>query len=325
MADVVAGIDLGGTTTKVGIVTTDGQIIAKKRIGTDSSMTYEEYFQFLCNLLDHLSKTVNGEVELRAIGIGAPNGNCFTGMIDDASNLSWKGKVPVVKLIEKNFNLPAFLSNDANSAAIGEMNYGRAKGMKNFAVITMGTGLGCGIVVNGELILGHHGHAAEIGHSTVFFDGRLCSCGRKGCLETYVSGPGLIRTVENLIRETDTVSRLRSIQLSRSDSHLVSDAAKSGDKLALQAFDYTGKILGMKLSDLVTYIDPEAIILLGGLAKAGELILNPAKKYLEMHLLQVYRDKIKLYISGLNNDEAGILGAAASAWNGLHKLEEPVK
>jgi len=323
MIEVVAGIDIGGTTTKFGLVTKEGRIVIKHRIPTNSSMESEVFFNYLFSEIKELMNQIGNTFTLAGFGIGAPTGNCYSGNIDNASNLSWKGKIPAVKLVKDYFELPAFLSNDANAAAMGEMNFGAARGMKNFAVITIGTGLGCGLVINGELVVGHNAHAAEIGHSTVSYDGRLCSCGLKGCLETYVSATGLLRTVKELIETGNTPSVLREMHKNNTlDALDVTNAARNGDQLALESFNFTGKILGMKLADLVTYFDPEAIILLGGLVKAGALLLDPTRKQMEENLLHVYQNKVRLVISNLNNDDAGILGTAAIAWNGLtHTIE----
>lgn len=323
MIEVAAGIDVGGTTTKFGLVTKKGKVILKQRISTVSSMESVHFFEYLFDRIVELADEIGEQYTLTGFGIGAPTGNCFTGNIDNASNLAWKGKIPIVKLTEDYFDLPAFLANDANAAALGEMIFGAARGMKNFAVITMGTGLGCGLVANGDLLTGHNGHAGEIGHSTVFFDGRLCSCGLKGCLETYVSGAGLLRTLRELTETSDKQGFLRNAISSETLNAIdITNAALRGDQLAIETFNYTGKILGMKLADLVTYFDPEAIILLGGLAKADSLILNPARKQMDQNLLDVYQNKVKLIVSEMNNDDAGILGAAATAWNGLnYRLE----
>jgi glucokinase len=319
MIEVAAGIDVGGTTTKFGLVTNDGKVVSKQRISTDSTLESDQFFEYLFGRIVKLADQIGAQYTLTGFGIGAPTGNCFTGNIDNASNLSWKGKIPIVRQTENYFKLPAFLANDANAAALGEMIFGAARGMKNFAVITMGTGLGCGLVANGDLLTGHNGHAAEIGHSTVFYDGRLCSCGLKGCLETYVSGVGLLRTLREIDERSDkqgiTWDAINNKNLTAID---ITNAALRGDQQAIETFNYTGKILGMKLADLVTYFDPEAIILLGGLAKADSLILKPARKEMEKNLLDIYQNKVKLIVSEMNNDDAGILGAAATAWNGLN-------
>ena len=320
--EVVAGIDIGGTTTKLGLVNEHGEILLKKRLKTDSGQSYQSFFQHVCDELEAMKLSLHDQylVEIISVGVGAPNGNCYTGIIDNAANLQWKGKVPVTEVIEQYLNISSFLANDANSAAIGEMKFGLAKGMKNFAAITLGTGLGCGLVVNGELVIGHNGHAAEIGHSNVYPDGRPCKCGLNGCFETYVSGPGLLKTAHKLLNKHAIESTMRDKAADGTLSPIdVTTAARAGDALALEAYHITGEILGYKLADLVSYIDPEAIILMGGLAKAGTLLLNPTKKYFEKNLLHVYRDNVTLAISNLNNDDAGILGAAAVGWNGLQQ------
>lgn len=320
---MVAGIDIGGTTTKLGLVNEDGDILVKKRLRTNSGQSYHAFFQHLCAEIEAMKTSLLDKylVKLNGIGVGAPNGNCYTGIIDNAANLQWNGKVPVVEVVEQHTNLPSFLSNDANSAAIGEMKFGLASGMKNFAVITLGTGLGCGLVINGELVIGHNGHAAEIGHSNVYYQGRPCKCGLSGCFETYVSGPGLVKTTLDLLEKHPSESstlRVKATQGSLSPID-ITNAALAGDAIAQKTYEFTGEILGYKLADLVSYIDPEAILLVGGLAKAGALLVDPAKKHLEKNMLHVYKGNVMLAISNLNNDDAGILGAAAVGWNGLNQ------
>jgi len=316
MKEAVVGIDLGGTCTKFGLVTQGGNLLAQDSIPTNSDLSYEAFFEQLYNKIDFLKNGLDENIDLKGIGIGAPTGNYFLGTIENASNLNWLGEVPVTEVLESYSNLPAVLTNDANASAIGEMLYGAAKGVENFISITMGTGLGCGIVTNGKLVLGNNGHAGEIGHSTVYYGGRSCGCGREGCLETYVSATGLLRTIRELLETTKIESELRK-NTSHFTAKKVTHAALQNDSLALEAFEYTGKILGLKLADIVAYMDPEVIILSGGLAKAGTLILEPAKKYMEEHMLDVYKNKVEIISSGLTEENAAILGAAAFSWNEL--------
>lgn len=317
MQEGVVGVDLGGTLTKFGLVTRDGRILECKSIPTDSSLPYQTFFEQLYDQVGDLKKTVDEDINLKGIGIGAPTGNQSLGTIEDASNLDWPGEVPVTEVLGSYSDLPTVLTNDANAAAIGEMLYGAARGLDNFITITLGTGLGCGIVANGKLVTGHNGHAGEIGHTTVYFDGRPCSCGRQGCLETYVSAPGLVHTVQILMQKKDTKSVLREIPASELLAEKITEAARKDDPLALEAFEYTGRILGVKLSDIVACVNPERIIVSGGLAKAGSLILDPAKKSMEKQMLNLFKDGVEIFISSLAEKNMAILGAAAFAWNEL--------
>jgi glucokinase len=254
------------------------------------------------------------------IGIGAPNGNYYSGTIEFAPNLNFKGVVPVVDHLKARFDYEVIvLTNDANAAAMGEMMYGGAKGMKDFIMITLGTGVGSGIVANGELIYGHDGFAGEIGHTIVDPAGRECGCGRQGCLETYTSAPGIKRTVSELLSTMNDPSELRDISYNDLSAKMIDSKARKGDVIALEAFDYTGEILGLKLSDAVAHTSPEAIFLFGGLAQASELIFEPTKKYLEQFLLAIYKGKVKLLPSELPPGEAAILGASALVWKEFEK------
>jgi glucokinase len=253
-------------------------------------------------------------LRLVGIGIGAPNGNFYKGTIEFAPNLAWKGVVPMTAITEEIFGVPAYLTNDANAAAIGEMIYGGARGMKDFVVITLGTGVGSGFVVNGNLMYGHDGFAGEFGHITVDTQGRRCGCGRIGCLETYASATGIVQTVKELQHELafqDSVLHKKTETLTALD---ITEAAMQGDKLALQAFEYLASILGAKLADVVAITSPEAIFLFGGLAQAGDILLIPVKKYMEANLLKIFQNKVKILPSLLNGSNAAILGAAALAW-----------
>jgi len=312
--EVAVGIDIGGTNTDFGIIDRDGNCLAKDSMKTNS---YDDVAPFLDELTDKIKNQIlslNGTIEVKGIGVGAPNGNYFNGTIEFAPNLKWKGVINLAEMLDKRMNLPVILTNDANAAAIGEMLYGAAKGMKHFIVITLGTGLGSGIVVNGELLYGHDGFAGELGHTIVDPEGRLCKCGRRGCLEAYASAPGMVWTIREMLKNDNTPSVLRNINIEDLTSKDIFLAAQKGDKIALEAFDYTGKILGMKLSDAIAFSSPEAIILFGGVAKAGDLIFTPTKKYMEQYLLPIYRNKVKLLPSLLKKENAAVLGAAALVW-----------
>lgn len=322
MEECVVGVDLGATFTKCGVVARDGRLLAYSSIPTDSTLPYRTFFKQLCLQIEELVESIDDEVTVKGIGVGAPTGNYFSGTIENASNLDWSGQVPVVEVLESYSNLPTVLTNDANAAAVGEMLYGAAKGLKNFICITLGTGLGCGIVANGKLVVGHNGHAGEIGHTTVYFDGRPCKCGRLGCLETYVSAPGVVHTVQELMRTTERESKLREISDTELNAEKITQAARQNDQLALEAFAYTGRILGLKLADIVASVNPEVIIMTGGLSKAGALILDPAKKCMEEHMLSVFKNGVDIFQSTLSDKNAAILGAAALVWNELENKQE---
>lgn len=317
MKECVVGVDLGGTFTKYGLVTRDGRLLAYGSIPTDSTLPYQVFFEQLYRQLVELKESLRNDVNVLGIGVGAPAGNYLLGTIENASNLDWSGKVPVAQVLESYSNLPTYLTNDANAAAVGEMLYGAAKGLNDFICTTLGTGLGCGIVANGRLVIGHDGYAGEIGHTTVYFDGRPCKCGRRGCLETYVSAPGIVHTVEELMAATETKSMLRKLSSCELTAEKITQAARQKDDLALEAFAYTGKILGLKLADIVASMNPEAIIMTGGLAKAGALLLDPAKKSMEEHLLSILKNSVDIIPSSLSDKNAAILGAGALVWNEL--------
>jgi len=315
MQELSIGIDIGGTNTEIGLVDQNGNIWAESKISTSDYPLVDDYVTALTNAINKSLKAVTESYVLKGIGIGAPNGNYYTGSIEFAPNLHWKGVVPLVKLLNKNFHVKIALTNDANAAAMGEMIYGAAKKMKDFIVITLGTGLGSGIVVNGKVVYGHDGFAGEVGHTIYDPNGRLCGCGRKGCLETYASATGIKKTVIELLDKSSENSLLRSVAESDLSSKIIYEAAVKGDKIALEAFDYTARILGLKLADSIAYTSPEAIFLFGGLALAGDYILKPTKKYMEENLLQIFKNKVKLEISGLMGKNAAVLGAAALIWN----------
>jgi len=314
MKEVAIGIDIGATFTKFGLVDNKGNHLGSDVISTDKHLEIDPYMTELHAALKKLIDSVNQDITIKGIGIGAPNGNYYKGTIEQAPNLKWKGTVPFVELSKKHMDVPTILTNDANAAAIGEMVYGGAKNMQNFIEITLGTGLGSGIVVNGELVYGHDGFAGELGHMTVFFDGRTCGCGRKGCLETYASATGIKRTAFELMSSSPAPSSLRKFTFEELTAATISQEAAKGDPIALEAFDYTGKILGYKLADAVVHTSPEAIFLFGGLANAGDLIFKPTKKYLEEHLLSIFKGKIKLLTSQLQQKNAAVAGASALVW-----------
>ncbi|MDD5570174.1 MAG: ROK family protein [Bacteroidales bacterium] len=314
MKEVAIGIDIGGTNTVFGIVDRHGRCLAKNSISTNSSIPPEKFFKILHEEIEKTLKKVKEKVVLKGVGIGAPNGNFYRGTIEYAANLKWKGIVDVVGILKKYFNVPVILTNDANAAAIGEMIYGGAKGMRDFIVITLGTGLGSGIVANGELIYGHDGFAGELGHTTYDYNGRRCGCGRKGCLEAYVSAGGIKKTFIELLKSKSNKSELRKVSFNKLTTEMISKAAKKGDKIAQETFEITGKILGIKLTDTVVHTSPEAIFLFGGIAKAGDLIFKPVKYHLEKNLLKIFKNKIKILPSALKDSDAAILGASALVW-----------
>jgi len=313
---VAIGIDIGGTNTVFGFVDEVGQIIHESSILTQADQDADQLFRRLFKEIDDDFEKNSTTYELIGIGIGAPNANYYKGTVESPPNLNW-GVVNVLEIIRGYSSLPSAITNDANAAAIGEMIFGAAKGMKNFIVITLGTGLGSGIVVNGELVYGADGFAGEIGHTISDPNGRDCGCGRKGCLETYASASGIRRTVYELIGTTNMSSELRNISYNQLTAKDIADAANCGDKLALEAFDYTAKILGLKLADSVAHLSPEAIFLFGGLALAGDLIFVPAKRYMEAYMLNIFKNKVKLLPSALPGAHAAVLGASSLIWNEL--------
>ncbi len=319
--ELVIGIDIGGTNTKVGIVDREAKIFLHFDFPTRSDKPAENLFERIFKKIEEEKSLLPKGSVLVGVGVGAPNGNYFSGKIENPPNLQWSS-VDVVGLIEKYFKLPGVLTNDANAAALGEMQFGAAQGMKNFIEITLGTGLGSGIVVNGQLVYGHDGFAGEMGHVIVVKGGRLCGCGRRGCLETYASASGLRRTVFEILAEDNQNSVLREIPFEDLTSKMVYDAARHNDSVALEAFDVTGRILGEALADAVAYFSPEAIILFGGLAAAGDYIFVPTKNYMERNLLPIFRNKVKILPSGLPESDAAILGSAALIWNELDRGNE---
>lgn len=311
----VIGIDMGGTTTKFGIVDARGSVLSQGAINTDEP-NIDSYIKELKSGINVLVNAVGGMEQIKGIGAGCPNGNYYTGNIEFAPNLPWKGIVPFATLLEESFNIPTAITNDANAAAVGEMVYGAAKGMKNFIMITLGTGVGSGIVIDGKIVYGHDGFAGELGHVIVdkTGNGRLCGCGRHGCLETYASATGVARTTREMLEKSDKNSLLRALKSDDITSKDVFDAAVKGDEIAQEIFQHTGKILGETLADFIAFSAPEAIILFGGLTKAGDLIYKPIYENLEKNVLKIWKGKVKLIFSELKESDAAILGASALAW-----------
>jgi glucokinase len=308
------GIDMGGTNTVFGIVDNDGHVLSKGSIKTGTHDDINLYIDELYTELYKLIDTV-GKENIKGIGVGAPNGNYYTGDILYAPNLPWKGEIHFAQLMTEKFGIPTALTNDANAAAVGEMTYGAARGMKDFIMITLGTGVGSGIVVNGKVVYGHDGFAGELGHVIAVREGgRTCGCGRKGCLEAYASATGVARSAQEIMTKTTKPSLLHNTPLDKITSKDVFDAAMSGDEVAKEIFNYTGKILGECFADFVTFSAPEAIILFGGLSKAGDLILNPIVEHMEKNMLDIWKGKVKVLFSDLKEADAAVLGASALAW-----------
>lgn len=303
------GIDIGGTNTAFGLVDEIGRIVARGNISTRNNTDFQDYVNQVSEGIRQLLGQTNG-AELSGIGIGAANGNYYSGCIENAANLPWKGLVKIVEAFKNQFGVPVFLTNDANAAAIGEMVYGGAKGMTDFIEITLGTGLGSGIVTGGKMLYGHDGFAGECGHVIVERDGRDCGCGRKGCLETYVSATGVVRTATELLAKRNIDSELRSIPNSELTALKVSQAASRGDAIAKEVFEFTGEMLGRALADFVAITSPQAIFLFGGLAKAGEILFEPVRRSMEANMLNIFKNKTQVLPSQLG-DDAAILGSAA--------------
>jgi glucokinase len=319
MKEYVIGIDIGGTFTKSGFVDREGNCFAESVTPTDTFDNVEDYLDNLVEVLKVAEKQLESPRSIVGIGIGAPNGNFHNGTIENATNLKWRGVIPLASMFRKYYDLPVKLTNDANAAALGEMVYGGAKEMKDFIMITLGTGLGSGLVVNGNLVYGHDGFAGELGHVNVVENGRKCGCGNHGCLETYVSAPGIKRTVFELLANDSRGSDLANYTFNELDSEMIYTAAKKGDTVALKAFDTTGKILGQKLADSVAHTSPEAVFLLGGLSKSGDFIFKPTKKYMEESMMGTFKNKVKILPSSLTDKNAAVMGASALIWKELDK------
>lgn len=311
----VIGMDMGGTNTVFGIVDTRGNVISKSAIKTGTHSDVNLYINDIHVELSKLIEKVGGLDKIKGMGIGAPNGNYYTGNIEFAPNLPWKGVIPFANLMADKFGIPAALTNDANAAAVGEMTYGVARGMKNFIMITLGTGVGSGIIIDGKIVYGHDGFAGELGHVNVMRNnGRLCGCGRNGCLEAYASATGVARSAREILETSTKVSLLRNIPIDDITSKDVFDAAIEGDEVAKEIFNFTGKILGEAFSDFVAFSAPEAIVLFGGLSKAGDMILNPIIENMEKNILNIWKGKVKVLFSELKEADAAVLGASALAW-----------
>jgi len=311
---LAVGIDIGGTNTVFGLVDEKGNCLAQDTIKTSEYTLVNDFVAAIYKRVSALISTQNN-VEIIGMGIGAPNGNYYTGTIDFAPNLNWKGVVPLAELFKECFNVPVFLTNDANAAAMGERIYGAAKGVNDLVMVTLGTGLGSGFVVNGELVYGHDGFAGELGHTIVEKNGRQCGCGRKGCLETYASATGIVKTAKEFL-DKSTDSLLSEVEEITSKS--IADAAQKGDELALSVFDFTAEKLGFSLANTIAISSPELIVLFGGLAQSGDLIIKPTKKYLEEYLLTVFKNKVAIVPSELLASDAAILGASSLVWQSLN-------
>ncbi len=311
----VIGIDMGGTNTVFGIVDARGTVIASSSIKTAKHSDVNDYVDELYNEITKLMADNDTIGKINGIGVGAPNGNYYTGMIEEAPNLPWPSPIPFADLMTQKFGIPCIITNDANAAAIGEMTYGAARGMKDFIMITLGTGVGSGIVVNGQMVYGHDGFAGELGHVIMKRkNGRTCGCGRTGCLEAYCSATGVARTAREFLELRSDESKLRELQIEDITSKDVYDCAIAGDKLAKEIFDYTGNILGEALADFTAFSSPEAFIIFGGLAKSGDLLMNPVKEAFEKNVLGIYRGKVKILLSEMKEADAAVLGASALGW-----------
>ncbi len=307
--ELAVGIDIGGTHTVIGLVDEIGTIVGSSSFSTTDFPDINVYVNEISKHIVTIHSSLNDESTIKGIGIGAPNGNYYRGTIEHAPNLVWKGIVPFVEMIKIRTGIKdVVLTNDAKAAAIGEMIFGGAKGMKDFIVITIGTGLGSGIVSNGNIVYGYDGFAGEMGHVIVKRDGRMCTCGRKGCLESYVSKRGIIQTYMEL---KEINSKLESAEITPA---YISELASKGDEIALKVFDETGRILGQTLADSACYLEPEAIFIFGGIAQSGDLLLTPIRIYMEQNLHNIYQGKIKIIPSALTGNTAAILGAAALIW-----------
>lgn len=321
----VLGVDIGGTNTVFGIVDARGHVIASDSIKTRKHSDFDEYIGELHDGIKRLLERNDAEDKIQGIGIGAPNANYYTGEIINPPNLPWGPVIPLAEKVSKAFDgIPVAVTNDANAAALGEMTYGAARGMKDFIMITLGTGVGSGIVVNGQLVYGHDGFAGELGHLIVKRNnGRMCGCGRTGCLESYCSATGVARTAREFLEIRTEPSTLRDLQIEDITSKDVYDAAIAGDKLAKDIFNYTGTILGESFADMVSFTSPQAIILFGGLAKSGDLLMKPLIEAFEKSVMPVFRGKTKIILSELKESDAAVLGASALGWEAKYRYLNP--
>lgn len=313
---LVIGLDLGGTNSVFGVVDSKGEIIATTSIKTQAYPSVDQYIMESVKAIKQIAEQVGGMEKIRAMGIGAPCGNYYKGTIEHAANLVWaKGIVPLANMFVNDLGIPVVVTNDAKAAAMGEMKYGVAVGMTNFVELTLGTGVGSGIVANGQLIYGFDGFAGELGHMIVEPDGRPCGCGRKGCLETYCSATGVVRTTIAMLEESPEATSLRDIATDKLTSYEVYKAAMAGDTMAQEVFKQTGRRIGIACANIATFLSPEAFIFFGGLAQAGELLLRPIEEAYNENVLSLYKGKARFLMSGLDGAKAAILGASAIAWD----------
>jgi len=311
---VMLGIDIGGTNTKFGLVQKNGKVVAEFSVPTKSKNPAKELVARIEKSIKAFLKDKVEKYQLCGIGIGAPNANYHSGQIENPPNLKW-GTVDISSMFKESFNVQVKITNDANASALGEMLFGAAKGMSNFVTITLGTGLGSGIVVGGKMLYGSNGFAGELGHVCIEFQGRECGCGNRGCLECYVSATGIVRTVAKLIAEKKTASKMRELPFAKLSAKLINELALEGDEIALEAFDFTARLLGVSCANVAMLNAPEAFIICGGLANAGDLLIKKTKEYMELHLLKNFKNQIKILPSGLINKNSGVIGASALAWS----------
>ncbi len=321
----VMGIDIGGTNTVFGIVDARGHVVASDSIKTRKHANFDDYIKELHAGAERLIKLNDAEGKIQGIGIGAPNANYYTGEIVNPPNLPWGPIIPLAETVSKIFGgIPVAVTNDANAAALGEMTYGAARGMKDFIMITLGTGVGSGIVVNGQVVYGHDGNAGELGHVIMKRNnGRICGCGRAGCLEAYCSATGVARTAREFLEIRTEPSILRNLDIEEITSKDVFDAAMAGDAIAKDVFEYTGKLLGEAIADMIVFSSPQAIILFGGLAKSGDLLLRPLQEALDKGIMPIFKGKCKVILSELKESDAAVLGASALGWEAKYKYEAP--
>lgn len=312
----VLGLDMGGTNSVLGVVDARGHVLGRTSIKTQSYRDINDYVNALYEEAQKIIEPLGGMEMVRGIGAGVPNGNFYTGYIQEAMNLPWQ-TVPFAKLVSERFGLPCRITNDANAAAMGEMTYGAAKGMKNFIMITLGTGVGSGIVIDGNVVYGHDGFAGELGHTTAVRgeNARPCNCGKMGCLEAYASATGVARTAKEILTSTTKDTLLRQLDVDNITSKDVYDAAEQGDEVAKEIFDFTGTILGQQLADFIAFSAPEAIVLFGGLTKSGDWIKRPIEEAMNNNVLPLWKNKVKVLFSDLKEADAAVLGASALAWS----------
>ncbi len=319
MNEAAIGIDIGGTGTVFGLVTRGGKILAEGAMATRDYPQIENFVEALANRLEDMIEALNIDLLIKGVGIGAPNGNYFKGTFEHAPNLSWKGIVPLARMMEERLQKPVFVTNDANAAAVGEMVYGGARNLKDFVVITLGTGLGSGFVAGGQLIYGAHGHAGEMGHMAMVPNGRLCGCGRRGCLETYVSATGFMRTVREMLAGDDKSELNFVCPPDELTSAQVSNAAQNGDSLAIGAFEQTADMLGLALANMMVITAPQTIFLFGGFVNAGPVLWESIEKAFKAYVHPIYRDKVDIQISQLQNENAAVLGSSALVWQEMER------